>query len=103
MEKVNFHQITDELAGILKAKNEAYGNSFDQSMDEWGLTVGGVRLDDKRNRINGLIRSGEMATNGESLLDNLFDLAGYSCLMIRYLVNHGLVEPDQIAKYFPKD
>lgn len=100
MEQVSFKDITDRLADILEAKNQAYGNSFDKTMSKWGLSAAGIRLDDKTARIGQLIRSNEMDKNGESLLDNLFDSAGYSVLVIRYIVNKGVATPEQINQYF---
>lgn len=97
---IDFDDITKELAEILKQKNKAYGNSFDKTMDKWGMTPLGIRLDDKIGRIDYMLQGGILSENGESLLDNLFDLAGYSVLAIRYLVAKRRLLPGDIMKYF---
>lgn len=96
----DFKEITDELAIILKNKNDAYGNSFDKTMAKWGMTALGIRLDDKLGRINSLITDDNMSKNNESLLDNLFDTAGYAILGIRYLTENDLVSDEDLDKYF---
>lgn len=98
--QTDFQNITDELADLLAKKNKAYGNSFDKTLGKWNMAAVGIRLDDKINRIDDMIIDKQWMKNGEGLLDNLFDLAGYSCLTIRYLVNNGLVDQQSIAKYF---
>lgn len=96
----DFKDITDELAVILDKKNKAYGNSFDKTMKEWGMTPLGIRLDDKLSRIKNLIKDNASSKNNESLLDNLFDIAGYSILGIRYLIENNLVSDEDLEKYF---
>lgn len=36
---VNFKNITDRLAEILVQKNNAYGNSYDSTLDKWGMSA----------------------------------------------------------------
>ena len=100
--QIDFQEIADEMAKILKAKNEAYGNSFDNSLSRLGMITIGVRLDDKVSRIEHLLKNGEWEENNENLLDNLFDNAGYSFLAIRYLVNHGMVPKEQVVNYLER-
>ena len=45
-----FKQITDKMHETYKAKNADYGNSFDKSMDEFGITAAVVRMSDKEIR-----------------------------------------------------
>ena len=83
-----FLTYTDKLAGTLYSKNQAYGDSFTESVDKFGKTVIAVRLSDKFNRICNLIKRGELKENDESLEDTLLDLAGYSILGLKYLKEH---------------
>lgn len=83
-----FRKYTDNLATTLESKNQAYGDSFDKSVDKYGLSVIGVRLSDKYNRIEHLITHHELKENDESLEDTLLDLAGYSILGLKYLKEH---------------
>lgn len=100
--KISFQEITDEMAKILAAKNKAYGNSFDNSLSRLGMITIGVRLDDKVSRIEHLLKNGEWEENDESLLDSLFDNAGYSFLAIHYLVNHGMLPKEQVVNYLER-
>lgn len=83
-----FLTYTDKLAGTLYSKNQAYGDSFTESVDKFGKTVIAVRLSDKFNRICNLIKRGELKENDESLEDTLLDMAGYSILALKYLKEH---------------
>lgn len=80
-----FKEFTDQLAETLLEKNQAYGDSFTKSVDKYGLSVIGVRLSDKYNRIEHLITNHELKENDESLEDTLLDNAGYSILALKYL------------------
>lgn len=85
MEENNeFKPFTDKLAETLAEKNKAYGDSFTKTVKTYGLPVIGIRLMDKYNRIEHLITNQEYQENGESLQDNLLDMAGYSILALRY-------------------
>lgn len=83
-----FKKYTDNLAVTLENKNKAYGDSFTKSVDRYGLSVIGVRLSDKYNRIEHLITNHELKENDESLEDTLLDMAGYSILALKYLKEH---------------
>lgn len=83
-----FKLYTDKLAATLQEKNQAYGDSFTESVDKFGKTVIAVRLSDKFNRICNLINRGELKENDESLEDTLLDMAGYSILGLKYLEEH---------------
>lgn len=87
-EKNPFKEYTDHLAQKLLEKNQAYGDSFTQTVDDYGLKVIGIRLSDKYNRIKHLVNSGELKENDESLADTLLDNAGYSILALKYLKEH---------------
>lgn len=83
-----FKEYTDRLAQTLFEKNQAYGDSFAKSIDKYGLSVIGVRLSDKYNRIEHLITNHKLKENDESLEDTLLDMAGYSILALKYLEEH---------------
>ena len=84
----SFLKYTNNLADILQSKNKAYGDSFSKSVNTYGLSVIGVRLSDKYNRIEHLITHNELKENDESLEDTLLDMAGYSILGLKYLKEH---------------
>lgn len=79
-----FRNITNEMAKTYAAKNHDYGNSFEQSLDEFGLVASVVRLGDKMNRIKSLIKK-EAKVKDESIKDTLLDLASYSVMALMWL------------------
>ncbi|QNQ83782.1 hypothetical protein FP435_04655 [Lactobacillus sp. PV037] len=87
-----FKKYTDFLAETLTKKNLAYGNSFDKDMEIFGYANIGIRLHDKYGRIEHLIKNNKTTENDESLLDSLLDLAGYSILSIKNLMEKGKIE-----------
>ena len=95
-----YKELTDKLAAILQEKNQAYNNSFDKTIEKWGNAPIGIRLDDKINRIDSMLKVNDLSKNDESLIDNLFDLAGYSILAINNLRNRDLVTDADKEKYF---
>lgn len=80
-----FQQYTDELATILFAKNEDYGDSFTKSMNKFGMVASVVRLEDKFNRLENLTTKHKQNVKDESLADTFLDLAGYAILSYKYL------------------
>ncbi|MBR6606114.1 MAG: DUF1599 domain-containing protein [Prevotella sp.] len=93
--KVNvssFKKQTDEMNDVFAIKNRNYGNSFEISLDKYGIIAALTRLSDKFNRLETLILKGENGTNDESVADTLIDLASYSIMTAVYL--KGDVEGD---------
>lgn len=100
---ITFKDEAEVMADILTKKNKAYDNNYDKTVDKWGLKTIGIRLDDKTARIDNMLINKTYSENGEGLLDNLFDNAGYSFLAIRYLVNNKIIDKSDIEKYFEKN
>ena len=80
-----FEEITKSMFETYLRKNKDYGNSFDQSLDKWGLSVAAIRLGDKLNRFESYIKNGSFAVNDEGVRDTLMDLSCYSIMTIMYL------------------
>lgn len=79
-----FMDITTNMAKTYAAKNHDYGNSFDQSLDKFGLIASIVRMGDKMNRLETL--TGKRAeVKDESVEDTLLDLASYSIMTLMWL------------------
>lgn len=79
-----FMSITKNMAKTYAAKNHDYGNSFEQSLDKFGLVASVVRLGDKMNRIESLTKK-EAQVKDESIKDTLLDLASYSVMTLMWL------------------
>jgi hypothetical protein len=83
---VQMSSIATDLVNLLSQKHHDYGNSYQRSLDEYGLLAAIVRMEDKFNRLKNLIKSGDdPAVQGESIKDSFIDLAGYSILTIGWI------------------
>lgn len=80
-----FDAITDELKDTYIKKNHDYGNSFDKSIDKFGLTAAVVRMNDKMERLSSLLNKD--AKVNESIKDTVMDLANYCIMTAMYLDN----------------
>lgn len=80
-----FDKITDELKDTYIKKNHDYGNSFDKSIDKFGLTAAVVRMNDKMERLSSLLNKD--AKVDESIRDTVMDLANYCIITAMYLDN----------------
>lgn len=80
-----FQAITDNMFKTYCKKNKDYGNSFDQSLDKWGLNVAAIRLGDKLNRFESYVKNGSFKVKDEGVRDTLADLATYAIMTIMYL------------------
>ena len=83
-----FLQIVREMGETYLAKNADYGNSFDKTLDQFGLVASAVRLNDKVNRISNLIINKEFSVKDESIEDTLLDLANYAVMTLAYIRKH---------------
>ena len=80
-------QFKDIAKGMIETyvrKNHDYGNSFDKSLDKFGIVASIVRMGDKMNRIESLTNK-EAKVNDESVKDTLLDLANYAIMTVMWL------------------
>ena len=89
MNKKDEYLILKQLETLLIKKNKDYNNSFDRTVDEYGYVVIAIRLEDKINRLNNLMKNNN-EVNYESIEDTLLDIAGYCVLSLIYLENKEL-------------
>jgi phage protein len=67
-------------------KNHDYGNSFEESLDQFGIVASIVRMSDKMNRLASLTdESKTQQVGSESLLDTLEDLSNYAAMTACWL------------------
>lgn len=77
-----FDAIVKRMADTYRAKNADYGDSFGQSIEEFGYTAALVRMNDKFNRLKNLMRADAQAqVKDESIKDTILDLACYSVML----------------------
>ena len=82
----SFKSITSKMAETYEKKNHDYGDSFDKSLDKFGLIASVVRMGDKMNRIESLAQKKAMVQD-ESIKDTLFDLANYAIMTVMWMDN----------------
>ena len=67
-------------------KNHDYGNSFEESLDQFGIVASIVRMSDKMKRLESLTdKSKTQQVGSESLLDTLEDLSNYAAMTACWL------------------
>lgn len=85
MDNVKMHKsVCDELNALYERKNHDYGDSYHNTYLKWGLPMAAIRLEDKLNRFETLIRA-EGQVKDESIRDTLIDLANYSIMTVMEL------------------
>ena len=90
MSKIDKHgiaKILNEMEKTFATKNQKYGNSFEKSVDKYGMIAALTRMSDKFNRLENLILTNDFGTDDETLADTLIDLANY-CVMTALYVNN---------------
>lgn len=85
---ITFADITKEMVSLQEKKNKDYGNSFEQTLDEFGLIAGVIRLNDKMNRVKQLCKSQKQEIKDEKIEDTLIDLANYAVMTLSWLKNN---------------
>lgn len=96
----SFKGITSKMAETYEKKNHDYGDSFDKSLDKFGLIASVVRMGDKMNRIESLINKSIQnpaypsvsvkdvnLVKDESIKDTLLDLANYAIMTVMWIDN----------------
>lgn len=84
---IQFREIAKGMIETYVRKNHDYGNSFDKSLDKFGLIASVVRIGDKMNRIESLVQKKAMVQD-ESIRDTLLDTASYCVMTIMWLNNN---------------
>ena len=77
----DFNNVLGEMQKLYEKKNHDYGNSFSETIQEFGFTPAIARINDKFNRVKQMVKGEQMLIN-ESMRDNLIDIANYCILTI---------------------
>lgn len=80
----SFSGILCEMRETYEKKNADYGNSFGETIDEFGFIPAVARINDKVKRVKNIVKGQKMNVN-ESFRDNLIDIANYCILTIMEL------------------
>lgn len=99
MTKVNQQTMKTQYDGQYDTfcrKNHDYGNSFEESLDQFGIVASIVRMSDKMNRLASLTDESKTQQMGsESLLDTLEDLSNYAAMTACWL--KGVQKDDEVS------
>ena len=82
-----FGKVLSEMFDTYKKKNEDYGNSFSETIQEFGYIPAVARINDKLKRVKNMVKGNDMNITDESMRDNLLDIANYCVLTIVELDN----------------
>lgn len=85
---MSFEEITKKMNELYQRKNQDYGNSFDNTLDEFGIVAGLIRINDKVNRLKSIHKSSEVKVNDERIEDTLMDLANYAVMSLQWLTKN---------------
>lgn len=89
----------DHQYNVFCRKNHDYGNSFEKSLDTFGLVAGIVRMNDKFERLvslNDPNKNAQIAS--ESLLDTLEDLSNYAAMAACWLKGKKAADWKELSK-----
>lgn len=81
-----FCKILDEMKSLYEKKNSDYGNSFAETIQEFGFKPAIARINDKLKRVKNIVNGQKMFID-ESMRDNLIDIAVYTVLTLIELDN----------------
>lgn len=76
-----------KMGDVFAVKNAKYGNSFEISVDKYGMIAALTRISDKFNRIENLILTNDEGTDDETVADTLIDMANYCVMTAVYMKN----------------
>lgn len=103
MTKVNQQTMKTQYDGQYDTfcrKNHDYGNSFEESLDQFGIVASIVRMSDKMKRLESLTdESKTQQVGSESLLDTLEDLSNYAAMTACWLRGIGEEDGDKDTVY----
>lgn len=86
MDKIKRHaELCEKLQEVYEQKNNAYGDSFGKSFNDWGLAAAAIRITDKYNRFINLAKNPSVPSGDESILDTCLDAANYFLMTIMEL------------------
>lgn len=83
MERQKIEAIFDEVVDLQTQKNKEYGNSFEESLDEFGRIAGVVQVSHKFNRLKQI--ANDETVKFETERDTAIDIIGYMVMYVAWL------------------
>lgn len=88
---LKFEDTQKELTELYKKKNKDYGDSFNESLNKYGLLPTVLRLTEKTKRLETLyLNNGSSSIKDENVDDTLKDIANYCIITLTWLKNKNL-------------
>ena len=82
-----FDEILQEMRELYEKKNSDYGNSFNETIQEFGFVPAVARINDKVKRMKNIVKGQEMNVKEETFRDCLMDCANYCVLTLMSIEN----------------
>lgn len=82
-----FDEILQEMRELYEKKNSDYGNSFTETIQEFGFIPAVARINDKVKRMKNIVKGQEMNVKEETFRDCLMDCANYCVLTLMEIEN----------------
>lgn len=80
-----YQDTLNDMAETFYLKNERYGDSFTQTMDDYGMVTAMIRITDKFNRMKTLYQNRDLDEDDEPIMDTMLDMANYLVMTIAYI------------------
>lgn len=102
-----FNELAQTMCELYEKKNADYGDSFNISLDKYGIIAALTRISDKFNRIENLILNQNKKVEDEKVEDTLIDLANYAMMTVLWIKKNNKIKNallDKLsAEYTPED
>lgn len=82
-----FDEILKEMRELYEKKNSDYGNSFTETIQEFGFVPAVARINDKVKRMKNIVKGQEMNVKEETFRDALLDTSVYCILTLMEIEN----------------
>ena len=82
-----FDEILQEMRELYEKKNSDYGNSFNETIQEFGFVPAVARINDKVKRMKNIVKGQEMNVKVETFRDALLDTSVYCILTLMEIEN----------------
>lgn len=102
-----FNELAQTMCELYEKKNADYGDSFNISLDKYGIIAALTRISDKFNRIENLILNQNKKVEDEKIEDTLIDLANYAMMTVLWIKKNNKIKKALLDKlsveYTPED
>ena len=111
-----FNELAQAMCELYEKKNADYGDSFNISLDKYGIIAALTRMSDKFNRVENIILNKDddgnpvfnnVKVQDEKVEDTLIDLANYAMMTVLWIKKNNKIKNALLDKlsveYTPED